>query len=137
MTMRTVHTVLRDIVPTLEATTTLDDAEKIMGKRDAAVVVRDGRLAGLLLADDLAAARPSAATTLAIAEVTGALMTIPVSRVMRRAVETVVPETPLAEAARLVRDSGAPVVVLAGELPIGLVSAQDLLRALADVELAG
>src|SRR5262249_3179433 len=93
-------------------------------------VVRDGRLLGLVLAEDLAAARPSDATTLSVGEVNGALASIPVTAIMRRDVATVIPETPPAEVARLVRATGAPAAVLAGEQCCGLLGARELLAVL-------
>jgi hypothetical protein len=43
-------------------------------------------------------------------------------------------KTPIAEAARLVRDTGTPVAVLAGDSLVGLVGPHDLLAALERVE---
>ena len=89
-----------------------------------------GRYGGVLASvrtDDLAAARPSAATTLSIGEVRGALARIPVESIMRRDVATIVPDTPIAEAARLMRDGRGPLAVLAGDDLVGLVGAAELL----------
>ena len=46
---------------------------------------------------------------------------------MRRDVATIVPDTPIAEAARLMRDGRGPLAVLAGDDLVGLVGAAELL----------
>ena len=95
-------------------------------------VVQNGRLLGLVGADDLAAARPSPATTLTVGEITYHLTTIPVSAVMRLDPPVVAPDTPLAEAAGLLRDESVGVlpVVEDGRL-VGLLGARDLIALLA------
>ena len=95
-------------------------------------VVQRGRLVGLVADEDLAAAQPSPATTLAVGEIAYHLTTIPVAAVMRANPPVVVPDTPLAEAASLLRDEdvGALPVVEDGQL-VGLVSAADLVALLA------
>ena len=116
--------------PVVETDSTLADAAAILRARgaDTVAVVRDGRLFGLVLAEDLAAAHPSDATTLSVGEVNGALASIPVTAIMRRDVATVIPETPAAEVARLVRATGAPVAVVAREQQfLGLLGARELL----------
>ena len=126
---RDVRSLLRP-VPAVEPTATLEDAEVALrssGGGEAVAVVHHDRLVGLVTADDLAAARPSAATTLSIGEVRGALARIPVESIMRRDVATIVPDTPIAEAARLMRDGRGPLAVLAGDDLVGLVGAAELL----------
>jgi acetoin utilization protein AcuB len=116
-------------VPAVDPTATLADADAAMrsGGAEAVAVIRLGRLVGLVMADDLVAARPSAATTLSIGEVNGALAQIPIQSIMRRDVATVVPDTSIAEAARLLRDGRGPLAVLAGEAFVGLLGSADLL----------
>jgi len=126
---RDVRSLLR-VVPVVEPTATLADAEAALrssGGREAVAVVQHDRLVGLVMADDLAAARPSAATTLLIGEARSALARIPVQSIMRRDVTTIVPDTPIAEAARLMRDGSGPLAVLAGDDLVGLVGAAELL----------
>jgi len=126
---RDVRSLLRP-VPAVEPTATLEDAEAALrssGGGEAVAVVHHDRLVGLVTADDLAAARPSAATTLSIGEVRGALARIPVESIMRRDVAMIVPDTPIAEAARLMRDGRGPLAVLAGDDLVGLVGAAELL----------
>ena len=103
------------------------DGRPWAAEESAVAVVHHDRLVGLVMADDLAAARPSAATTLSIGEVRGALARIPVESIMRRDVATIVPDTPIAEAARLMRDGRGPLAVLAGDDLVGLVGAAELL----------
>ena len=133
---RGVRSLLPHPVPAVEPTATLADAEAALrsGRLEAVAVVRDGRLVGLVTADDLVAARPSAATTLSIGEINGALATIPIQSIMRRDIATIAPDTPIAEAARLLRDGSGPLAVLAGGDLVGLVGAADLLPELEQQE---
>ena len=119
-------------VRTVDPRATLADAEAVLqaARADAVAVVRFGRFLGLLLAEDLAAAQPSAATTLTIGEARGALERIPVTQIMRTEVATIAPETPISEAARLVRDGGGPLAVLTGDSLVGVVGPMELLQAL-------
>jgi len=134
---RGVRSLLRRPVVAVEPTATLADADIALrsGGSEAVAVVRDGRLLGLVTADDLEAARPSAATTLSIGEVNGALASIRVQSIMRRDVTTIAPDTPIAEAARLLRGGSGPLAVLAGGDLVGLVGSADLLPELEQPEL--
>jgi CBS domain-containing protein len=87
---RSVRSLVRRPVVALAPTATLADADAALRSdgSEAVAVVRDGRLVGLVTADDLVAARPSAATTLSIGEVNGALASIPIQSIMRRDVVT-------------------------------------------------
>lgn len=128
----TVRALLGRPVLTLDPTATLDAAAAAFrrGGWEALPVLRGGRLLGVVLADDVAAARPSAATTLSMREVHGALGRIPVEHIMRSDGPTVVPTTPAAEAARLLRDGAPPLPVLDGGRVVGLVGVMDLLTLL-------
>lgn len=94
-------------------------------------VVRSGRLVGILTEGDLQAARPSPATTLLAQEVSYRLWTIPVREAMTRDVVTVSPATPLAQAARVMRDRniGALPVLKDGEL-VGILTDAELMELL-------
>jgi len=129
VSVRTVRSFLEHAPPTVDVGSTLDEVAAVLRRRggDAVAVVREDRFVGLVLARDLAAARPSAATTLDVREAVRALGRMPVTSIMRADVATVSPETPLAEVARLVRDTGVPVAVLAGEMLVGVVGAGALL----------
>ena len=99
-------------------------------------VVERGALVGIVTARDLDAAAPSAATTLTVREVRDRLSRIPVSQAMTRDVIAVAPETPLAEAARLMRDRdlGALPVVRSDEV-VGILTVSDLLAELRAPEI--
>jgi len=133
---RSVRSLLRRPVVAVESTATLADADAALRSDglEAVAVVRDGRLVGLVTADDLVAARPSAATTLSIGEINGALATIPIESIMRRDIATIAPDTPIAEAARLLRDGRGPLAVLEGGDLVGLVGTADLLAELEQPE---
>jgi CBS domain-containing protein len=125
---------MRPVPVSLPPTASLADAERAMTAHGLAwvPVVQDGKVVGLVGDEDLAAARPSPATTLTVGEVTYHLTTIPVAAVMRPEPPVVVPDTPLAEAASLLRDGGfgTLLVVEEGRL-VGLLSASDLVSLLA------
>lgn len=125
---------MRPVTVSVPPTASLSDAQGAMAAHGLAwvPVVEDGRLVGLVSDEDLAAARPSPATTLTMGEVAHHLTTIPVAAVMRPDPPVVVPDTPLAEAAGLLRDGGlgALPVVEEGRL-VGLLSAGDLVGLLA------
>src|SRR5438046_3037971 len=133
---RGVRSLLPPPVPAAEPRARRADAGAALrsGRAEAVAVVRHGRLVGLVMADDLVAARPSAATTLSIGEVNGALSRIPVQSIMRRDIATIAPDTPIAEAARLPTDGSAPHALLAGRDLVGLVGAADLLPELEQQE---
>jgi len=133
MSPRTVGALLPQATRTVDVRATLADVVIVLGRHggDAVAVVHDGSFLGVVLRRDLAAARPSAATTLEVREAMDALGRIPVTSIMRRDVATVIPDTPLAEAARLVRDSGNPVAVLDAGRLAGLLGVGELLAALA------
>jgi acetoin utilization protein AcuB len=119
-------------VRTIDPSATLADAEAILrtAPAEALAVVRSNRFLGLLLAEDLAAAQPSAATTLTIGEARAMLSRLSVTQIMRGEVSTVAPGTPISEAARLIRDNGGPLPVLTGDSLLGVVGAMELLQAL-------
>lgn len=119
-------------VPILGPKASLSDAAHVLGRSVAGhvVVVRAGRVVGLVSEVDLAAALPSPATTLTRPEVDARLATVAVETVMRRGVACVRPQTPLVEALRLMRDRrvGALPVVEDGRL-VGLLAGRDVLAA--------
>jgi CBS domain-containing protein len=107
----------------------LAETRAIMTARhvDHAAVVADGRLVGLVTAADLDAARPSPATLLAVQEIRAALDAIPVASVVRD-LPAVSLRTPLAEAARLMRDYDLSALgVLRGEGVVGVLTDLDVL----------
>jgi CBS domain-containing protein len=97
------------------------------------LVLRGNQLVGLLTDRELDAARPSPATSLTVGEIRAALARARAEEVMIRDVVTVAPGTPLAEAARLMRDwqltalpvlhEGAPVGLLTDATLLGVLGA--------------
>jgi CBS domain-containing protein len=99
----------------------------IANQVDHVAVVGHGRLLGLVAAADIDAAHPSRATTLTVLEIRAALEAIPARRVMRE-VPAVAPGTPLAEAARLMREGDlCALPVLRGHTVVGLLTDLDVL----------
>jgi acetoin utilization protein AcuB len=125
---------MQPVAVSVPPTASLADAQRAMVAHRASClpVVEDGRLVGLVGDLDLAAAWPSPATTLTVGEATYQLTTVPVSTIMRPDPPVLVPDTPLAEAAMLLRDEGlgALPVVEKGRL-VGLLSADDLVALMA------
>ena len=123
---------------TVSPTDSLAAAVELMRRHrlDHLPVVERNTLVGIVTAWDLEAAAPSAATTLTVREVRDRLSRIPVRRAMTRDVIAVAPETPLAEAARLMRDRdlGALPVVRADEV-VGILTVSDLLAELRAPEI--
>ncbi len=119
-------------MPALAPSATLEAAAVAFARVDgeALAVVGDGRLVGVVLRDDVAAAQPSAATTLAVGELRGALGRIGVARLVRTDLPAIAPETPIAEAARLLRDGAPALVVVEGGRFVGVLGAADVLGAL-------
>jgi acetoin utilization protein AcuB len=126
---------MRPVAVSVPPIASLADAQRVMADHGVAwvPVVEDGRLVGLVGDEDLASAWPSPATTLTVGEATYRLSTVPVSAIMRPDPPVLVADTPLAEAAMLLRDEGlgALPVVEQGRL-VGLLSADDLVALLAD-----
>jgi acetoin utilization protein AcuB len=125
---------MRPVAVSLPPTASLADALEAMKVHSLpwVPVVKNGRLVGIVGEDDLAAARPSPATTLTVGEIIYQLTTIPVTAVMRPDPLVVAPDAPLAEAASLLRDESVGVlpVVKDGRL-VGLLGGADLVALLA------
>ncbi len=95
------------------------------------VVDSRGCLVGIVSENDLLAASPSAATTLAVWELPELLAKITIEKVMTRKVITVIEDTPLEEAARIMADNrigGLP--VMAGDALSGIITETDLFKVL-------
>lgn len=101
------------------------------------LVTDDGKLKGIVTDRDFRLARPSPATSLSIYEVHYLLDKLTVKEIMTKRVITVKPETPIAEAARLLlnRRIGA-VPVVKDEKVVGIITETDMIRALIDLEEA-
>ena len=111
-------------VPVMEALQVM----KEHNVRRLVVVDGRGRLAGIVSEKDVLRASPSQATTLSIYEVSYLLQRLPVSEIMARDVVTVIEDTPLEEAARLMAErhlGGLP--VMRGEQVVGIITETDIL----------
>lgn len=111
--------------------TTVHDALHLMRveKIRRAPVVSHGRMVGIVSMKDLLNASPSQATTLSVWELNYLLSKLTVEPIMTRDVVSVVEETPLEEAARLMADrrvGGLP-VLRGGEL-VGIITETDLFK---------
>jgi acetoin utilization protein AcuB len=97
-------------------------------------VIHDGKLVGIITDRDVRQAWASSATALSTHELLYLLDRVTVGEVMTRDVITVTPDTPLAEAARLLHDhkiGGLPVVE--GKAVVGIITETDLLEAFIDL----
>lgn len=101
------------------------------------LVTASKKLLGIVTDRDFRLVRPSPATSLSIYEIHYLLEKLKVKEIMTKKVVTVEPETPIAEAARLLlnRRIGALPVLKGGEL-VGIISETDMLQALIDLEEA-
>jgi acetoin utilization protein AcuB len=121
---------------TVSPETTVPDALTLMEKigiRRLPVVDKD-RLVGIVTLLDLVRASPSQATSLSIWEMNYLLAKLPVRDVMAKTVLTVSPETPIDEAAKLMREhrlGGLP-VVSEGKLA-GIITETDIFTAFLDM----
>jgi acetoin utilization protein AcuB len=129
-----VEDVMSRAVLTVQAESSLRDAEYVMQRHDVdhIAVVHDGQLVGLISALELDAARPAALTSLTTWAIAGALARTRVSTVMRKPVLRVTPQTPLVEAARLMRDHGISALpVVRGSEIVGMLTDAALFECLA------
>lgn len=97
-------------------------------------VVHNGKLVGIVAQGDIQEASPSDATSLSVWELNYLLAQITVGEIMTREVITVPPETPVEEAAALMRErkvGGLPVVE-DGKL-VGIITESDIFEAMIDV----
>ena len=99
-------------------------------------VIKDGELVGIVSDKDLLNASPSPATSLSIWEMNYLLSKIRIKDVMTKEVLTVLEDTPIEEAARIMADNkigGLP--VLRGSEVVGIITETDLFKML--LELMG
>jgi acetoin utilization protein AcuB len=101
-------------------------------------VVEHGKLIGIITDRDVRQAWASPATSLSTHELLYLLDRLTVAEVMTSKAFTVTPDTPLVEAARLLRDhkiGGLPVVE--GSQVVGMITGTDLLEAFIEMFGAG
>lgn len=119
-------------VITIHPDTPMQDALKIMRQeqiRRLPVVNKRGQLVGIVSEMDLMHASPSDVTTLSIWEMNYLLSKIQINEIMTKEVQTVSPDTPLEEAARIMCDNkiGGLPVVKDGEV-VGIITETDLFK---------
>lgn len=125
-------------VISIDPETSIHDAINLMKKEhiNRLPVIKKGKMIGIVSDKDLLNASPSAATTLSVWEMNYLLSKITVKDVMSKDVHTVMEDTPIEEAARLMADTevgGLPVV--RGKDVIGMITENDLFKIL--LELTG
>ncbi len=105
------------------------DKMKEYGIRRLPVVDEENTLLGIISLSDVQEAEPSDAKALSIYELTYLLSRIKVSRLMKKDVFTVTPETRIADAARLMMEKkiGGLPVVENGKL-VGIITESDIFR---------
>ncbi len=118
-------------VITITSDTPISDAHKLMKEKGIRrlPVVEENRLVGIVTIGDIREASPSDATTLSIWELNYLWAQLTVDKVMTKKVYTVSPDTPIANAAKLMLDnkvSGLPVVD--GEKLVGMLTESDIFR---------
>jgi acetoin utilization protein AcuB len=92
-------------------------------------VVKDGKLVGIVSDKDLLNASPSPATSLSVWEMNYLLSKVTVKDVMTKNVRTVMEDTPIEEAARVMADNkigGLP--VMRGDRVVGIITETDLFK---------
>jgi acetoin utilization protein AcuB len=130
--MRVAAWVRRNVIA-VDVNDSVCEAETLMQRHriDHLPVLQQGKLVGILADEDLRAARPPAATTPTVRESQAAGNHLRMDEVMARDPLTVAPATPLAQAARLMRDrniSALPVV--RNQHLVGILTLADLFELL-------
>jgi acetoin utilization protein AcuB len=118
-------------VITVQPNTPITKAHELMTKEKIrrAPVVKNGKLVGMVSLNDILKAYPSAATSLAVWEITTLVAKITVKDVMVKDVCTVTEDTPIEEAARIMADNHISALpVMSGEELVGIITETDLFR---------
>jgi CBS domain-containing membrane protein len=116
---------------TLSPNDALDLVSNIMslGRIRHIPVVEDGRLVGILSQSDLLGTASNAILGIKQKSKTALLKSFQIKDIMRKKVVTVSPNTPIAEAAHLMREKKIGCVpVVSDETLVGLVTTTDILR---------
>ena len=107
----------------------LPDAFKLMKQENIRrlIVVKDGKMVGMVTKNDLENAMPSKATSLSIWEINYLIDKITVGEVMTKDIITVSEDTPIEEAACIMADNTiSSLPVMRGEEVVGIISETDL-----------
>jgi CBS domain-containing membrane protein len=130
MNSLTVKDIMSTDLVTLEQEETLQLAEMVMkhGRIRHLPVVKQGMLVGLVTHRDLLKARISSLADISPEERADLKLTIPVCEVMEENTRTVAPDTPVLEAARLLKTNkfGCLPVADAGKL-VGIITEADFI----------
>ncbi len=124
-------------VITVNADSSMQEALTIMRQeriRRLPVINKRGQMVGIVTETDLAKAMPSQATTLSAYEIRELVGKVKVEKIMTTEVVTVMDDTPIEEAARIMADcdvSGLP-VMREGKL-VGLITESDLFKILLEM----
>jgi acetoin utilization protein AcuB len=122
---------------TIPADTPITEALRAMrqgGVRRMPVLDEEGKLVGIVSEKDLLYASPSPATSLTVSEMHYLLSHLLVSALMTTEVITVVPDTPVEEAARIMADhkiGGLP--VMEGDRLVGIITETDVFTVLLEM----
>ena len=122
--------------PDLPVSDALDQMKKERIRR-MPVVDKNGHLVGIVSDKDLLRASPSPATSLSVWEITYLLSKLKIADVMTKKVITVVEDTPIEDAARVMVDNkigGLPVVNEGGAV-VGIITETDIFKTF--IELLG
>ncbi len=121
---------------TVTPETTVPEAGQIMATQNVRhlPVVEDGKVVGVISANDVAAAGPSKATTLSANEATYLMSKLKVRSVMAKNPLTVQPDTLLEQAATLMRDNKVEMLpVLSDGKLVGVITESNIMDAFIDL----
>jgi acetoin utilization protein AcuB len=116
-------------VITVTPNTSITKAHELMAREkiNQCPVVKNGKLIGLITEKDILKAYPSSATTLAVWEITSLVEKIKVEDVMIKEFQTVLEDTPIETAARILVDNKISALpVLRGKELVGIITEADL-----------
>lgn len=121
---------------TVTSANSIPEAQAMMTKHKVRhlPVVDDGKVVGVISANDIAAALPSKATTLSTSEATYLISKLNVDKVMSRPPITIAPDALLEEAAVLMRNKKIEMLpVVADRELLGVITESDILDSFIDI----
>ena len=129
----------RDLV-TIGPDTPITEAAALMARREIrrlpVVEQHEGNLhpVGIITATDIMHAYPPEINPFAVIPADTGEARVTVAHVMSRALQTVIPETPIEEAARLMRDSKISTLLVVQKMKlVGLITESDIFRAFVSI----
>lgn len=122
---------------TIAPETSFNEALKLMkqNKIKRLIVMKDGKIVGIVTEKDLLYASPSKATTLNVWELHYLLSKLKAEEIMTKDVVTVNENTPIEDAARIMEErdiSGLPVVDDSGRL-VGIITQTDIFKVFVEI----